>query len=122
MNFTTGGITHVKKQKWSQSLCFNDADAKEPTVCGGNVHCTDQFMVAVKYVFLQSECGNVVGDLFSQPQHLVWFCLILPNIILGKEIAWTFLSLLIELFISQILSDFERFVLANNDFSCFPAE
>lgn len=100
MNFTTGEIAHVKMQRWSQSLFFNDADAKEPTVCGGNMLCTGQFMVTVKYVFLQSEHGNVVEDLFSQPQHLVWFCLILPNIILRKEIAWTFSSLLIELFIS----------------------
>lgn len=56
-------------------------------LCGGNVHGTDLFMVTVKYVSLQAEHGNVVGDLFSQPQHLMWFCLILPNIILGKEIA-----------------------------------
>lgn len=100
MNFTTGEITHVKTQRWSQSFCFSDADAKGPTVWGGNVHGTDLFMVAMKYVSLQAVHGNIVGDLFSQPQHLMWFCLILPNIILGKEIAWTFLSLLIELFIS----------------------
>lgn len=67
MNFTTGEISHVKMQRWSQSLCFSDADAKEPSVCGGNVHGTDLLMVAVEYISLWAEHGNVVGDLFSQP-------------------------------------------------------